>query len=322
MLPRLDGPDDEAREGGVDAQPPPYGRLEELRPAELAAILRRFPLAFVPSGTLEWHSLHLPVGLDGIVAEQLCLRAAGVCGGVVVPATYWAIGGVPHPFTARIKPGLVEALFVGVLEQLGHMGFRHAFVLAGHYGIDHYTALKRAAVHAMERSGMTVCAMPPFELVTDHGYRGGDHAGAWETSLLWALRPELVDMGRLPAEGPLAGIIGEDPREGASAARGHALATTVVERMARLAAHLVADAVDPLDEARSRSGLLDALSAQVDILEQIRQDRAMRPRVQVRELMSEPYLRYLDHLWRGEYAEARRAAAEARLALALVPSDR
>jgi len=79
------------------------------------------------------------------VVTELCLRAARRGGGVVVPATYWAIGGVPYPCTVRIDPAIVEDLFVSILEQLGHVGFRAVVIMAGHYGIDHYTALKRAA---------------------------------------------------------------------------------------------------------------------------------------------------------------------------------
>ena len=44
---------------------------------------------------------------------------------------------------------------------------------------------------------------------------GGDHAGKWETSILMALYPELVDLSLLPQEedAELIGIMGEDPRK-------------------------------------------------------------------------------------------------------------
>ena len=42
----------------------------------------------------------------------------------------------------------------------------------------------------------------------------GDHAGKWETSILMALYPDLVDISLLPKnkDAELIGIIGEDPR--------------------------------------------------------------------------------------------------------------
>ena len=50
-------------------------------------------------------------------------------------------------------------------------------------------------------------------LVRDVIPTAGDHAGAWETSLMMAMRPELVDLSRLPEdpEERLIGIGGRDP---------------------------------------------------------------------------------------------------------------
>ena len=93
---------------------------EELKPAEMEALVSATPLAYLPSGTLEWHSAHLPFGLDALKAYELCKRAAAQSGGVVVPPTYWAIGGMPHPWTMRLEMDLVERLFTAIYEQLGH----------------------------------------------------------------------------------------------------------------------------------------------------------------------------------------------------------
>jgi creatinine amidohydrolase len=301
----------------MDAEPPPnatsavFGRYAELLPHQMDAIMARYPIAYVPSGTLEWHSYHLPLGLDGIVAEGLCLRAAQRAGGVLVPATYWAIGGVPFPYTTRVRPEVVEALYVGILEQLSQVGFACAIVVAGHYGIDHVTALKRAALQVMERGAIAVLALADYELVADLGWHGGDHAGALETSLLWAMRPELVAMHCAPPTGTLDGVIGEDPRLGASQARGQVLLDAIVDRLATLSNMLLEDR----SPAR-RSALNAALAAQIAVLETIRRDRAMRPRALVRPLFDEPYLRCLDCFRQGDFDGARLAAEEALLLLA------
>ena len=39
-------------------------RLEELRPRELEARLAEKPALVLALGTIEWHSHHLPLGLD------------------------------------------------------------------------------------------------------------------------------------------------------------------------------------------------------------------------------------------------------------------
>ena len=49
---------------------------------------------------------------------------------------------------------------------------------------------------------MRLYGLPDFEANTpgfDRQGNGGDHAGRVETSLLWALEPECVDMSRMPA---------------------------------------------------------------------------------------------------------------------------
>lgn len=286
---------------------PLYGRYEALHLRKLAAILEQRPLAFVPSGTLEWHSHHLPLGLDGLLAEEVCLRAARKSGGVVVPTTYWAIGGVPYAFTMRIEPDVVEALFVSILEQLGQVGFRAVIVFAGHYGLDHHSALKRAALKVMERAGLIVHALPEFELLTDLGFRSGDHAGALETSLLWALRPEMIHMERLPSAGALEGIQGEDPRQGSSEARGQALVEPLVERLAQLAGRLLRASHE------ERSAHQATLAAQIAYLNDIQRERATKPLALAHPLLSETYLRALDALWRGQYPTAIETLETARL---------
>ena len=49
---------------------------EELKPAEMEELVSAAPIAYVPSGTLEWHSAHLPLGLDALKAHGLCTLAA------------------------------------------------------------------------------------------------------------------------------------------------------------------------------------------------------------------------------------------------------
>jgi creatinine amidohydrolase len=290
---------------------PLFGRYAELLPHAMDAILAQYPIAYIPSGTLEWHSYHLPLGLDGMVAEAICERVAQRAGGVVLPATYWAIGGVPFPYTLRIEPSLVEALFVGVLEQIAQAGFACAVIVAGHYGLDHYTALKRAALHVMRRSGLAVHALADFELAADLGWQAGDHGGAIETSLLWTIRPDLVDLARAPAAGPLDGVLGEDPRAGAAVSRGEALLAVLVDRLATLASRMLRE-----HGPTPRSALAAALAAQLTVLETIQRDRSALPRQLVHDLFTAPYVRCLSCLCQGDYVGARQGAEEAHLLLA------
>ena len=230
-------------------------------------------------------------------AHELCLRVAEKGGGVVIPATYWAIGGMPHPWTMRFDASLMERLFYAIFEQMAHVGFRVIIAITGHYGIEQFYTLKKAACEFMYKSDLMVAPMPEYEVGFEKGYRG-DHAAKWETSILWALRPELVDMSRLSKnlEESLEGVGGEDPRVHASKELGEEIVNHMVDRLSELTLRLLMD-TSPLD----RSRFIRALSIQVKILEEImgnpRENRWATMR-------TEEYERFVDALWRGDYVNA------------------
>ena len=63
-------------------------RYHEMLPHEIVRRRRKFPVAFVASGCLEWHGEHLAVGNDALKAEKLCEIAAQKSGGFAFP-TLW-----------------------------------------------------------------------------------------------------------------------------------------------------------------------------------------------------------------------------------------
>lgn len=56
-------------------------QLKQLRPVQIAEEMARCPRVWLPLGTIEHHSHHLPVALDGLQAQGLCLDAADLAGG-------------------------------------------------------------------------------------------------------------------------------------------------------------------------------------------------------------------------------------------------
>ncbi|GAG41087.1 unnamed protein product, partial [marine sediment metagenome] len=70
---------------------------------------------------------------------------------------------------------------------------------------------------------------------------GGDHAALWETSYLWYLRPDCVDLSIYfdrPQE-PLIGVGGTDPREKARIEIGQKGCNLIVEGMIHQAKKLL-----------------------------------------------------------------------------------
>ncbi len=73
-------------------------QFEEMFPWEVAEALADTPLCYLPLGTLEWHGEHSAVGLDALKAHAVCVRAAQISGGLVVPPC------IGRPTGAKISP--------------------------------------------------------------------------------------------------------------------------------------------------------------------------------------------------------------------------
>jgi creatinine amidohydrolase len=274
--------------------------LAELFPAELRERLRRNPLVIQPIGTIEWHGHHLPLGFDGIVASLITEGIADAADAVLAPATYFAVGGVPYPFTFQLDGALLEPLYASVFAQYAAMGFRVALAFTGHFGLDQTLTLKRAAVTAMASSEMTVLPVTTYDLVADLYH--GDHAAAGETSLLLAISPERVRLDAVPGAAPLEGIIGDDPRFHATKAYGARLQHLMIARAAEtLARHLQAD-------VQTRAEYVEALTAGVKVLEKTQEERRRRPKAEVPPITTPAYLEHCTALWGGRYQEAKRKA--------------
>ncbi len=281
-------------------------RLEELSPADLERLLANRPVVILPFGTIEWHSYHLPLGLDSLKAQALCEQLASRADAALGPLTPWAVGGVPFPHTIRFDLDLIETLMVRIFEQMAILGFRVVIGLTGHYGLEQTLAIKRASLKVMRAYPITVWAAGEFESVIDLDYRG-DHAARWETSLLWALRPDLVHLDAVESTQPLDGIIGEDPRQSASRSLGETTVQAIVERWSGLTDRLLTDT-----SRVHRAQYIEALAVAVRVMENLLTARMIKPRPQVPPLATPAYLAHLQALYQGDYPAALKHA-EAKL---------
>ena len=59
-------------------------QMQLMRPGQLEAAARNFPVAYVPFGLIEWHGRHLPLGNDAIKAHAILVKTAERFGGVDV----------------------------------------------------------------------------------------------------------------------------------------------------------------------------------------------------------------------------------------------
>lgn len=211
--------------------PPPWGRYAELRPDELSVIRKTIPLVYLPWGALEWHGPHLPLGSDGIVADALAERLARRNGGVLLPTTWWPAVTLPHRESLAVPSEIVYGLWVSIFDSLAAAGWKLVVVISGPFTQGHELTLIAAAEQAIARLGLLVLALPTLGLVDEAML---DHAGLWESSLMLALRPDLVRLSALgsqPLHPSQSGVIGRDPRDTASASIGMSTLNLAVERI-------------------------------------------------------------------------------------------
>lgn len=210
-------------------------RAELLAPAELDARIAAHPVAYLPLGTLEFHGPHLPIGLDALTAHAVCVEAAELGGGIVLPPVYQGFGGGHgrYPWTIMMSDGAgIEAHLRATLARLREFGVTTAVIFSGHFApeqLDLIDALQESwnadedALHVIA-TAVNRCPSAPL---------APDHAGEFETTLLAGSSPHLIHLDRLPSilahpandpDGdpyglhrhervhPLWGVFGPDPR--------------------------------------------------------------------------------------------------------------
>ncbi|NJN17759.1 MAG: creatininase family protein [Oscillochloris sp.] len=172
-------------------------RLQARRVADEALVV-------LPTGATEQHGPHLPVGTDSMAVEFVARRAAELLRpripALVAPTL--AFGSSPHhlPFggTMSVSTETYYRLICDLLESLAQGGFRRIFIVNGHGGNSELIQL--AARDVALRRDIAVAAGSYWTIAWQQLTAAGagqvghlpGHAGAFETSLVLALRPELV----------------------------------------------------------------------------------------------------------------------------------
>jgi len=175
----------------------------ELTREDLAS-LAPVALAVVPLGATEQHGPHLPTGTDFFHAEWVARAAAREAAGqipiVVTPTLPFGSSEHHFPFGATISfpTTLYYDAVVAITESLIRDGFRRIFLVNGHGG--NHELIQLAARDVALRRPVAVAASSWWYAGWDVMVAAGahsvgrlpGHAGGFETSLVMAMRPELV----------------------------------------------------------------------------------------------------------------------------------
>lgn len=190
---------------------------ERMFPDQLEAAFEACPLVWYTYGLCEPHGPHNAVGLDALKAHGIACRAAREHGGIVAPPDYWhihelggyalwserAVGQPPHSWLTCMPPWQHFKNICYHLRQADTLGFQAAILITGHYG-PNWQDLKTLCELVQPHIGTRIYSLPDLEAnkpgFDNDNKSSGDHAGKVETSLLWSLEPECVDVSRFPPE--------------------------------------------------------------------------------------------------------------------------
>ena len=179
-------------------------RLDELTSPRLAALRGRRPVALWPVGAVEPHGPHAPLGTDTLISVGICERAAQRLGdAVVLPPLPFGVTryGAAFAGVVGISESTLRAVVLDVAAAVAAQGFRRLAIVNNHFEPEQVATLRAAAQEAGALY-LDLVRRANAERLTDEFRRGSGHAGRYETSLVLADAPHLVDrdvMARLPA---------------------------------------------------------------------------------------------------------------------------
>ncbi len=147
----------------------------------------------LPFGAVEEHGYHLPLSTDGDIAMAVAEGISKRCGVLVAPIVWYGVCNTTRVFAGTITVDFdsFKTYATDLLTSLKNSGFRTVYIISGHLGGSHVSALKEA-------SRSTDLNVLFFDLTT---VKSDDiletlpfHACEAETSLMLYLHPEKVDM--------------------------------------------------------------------------------------------------------------------------------
>jgi creatinine amidohydrolase len=175
-------------------------RLAELTSPKLAAL--RDPIALWPVGAIEPHGPHAPLGTDTLISVGMCERAAARLGdAVVLPALPFGVTryAAAFPGAIGISEQTLRAMVLDVATAVAANGFRRLVIVNNHFEPEQVATLRAAADEAGALY-LDLVRRANAQRLTDEFRRGSCHAGRYETSLVLADAPQLVeDAAELPA---------------------------------------------------------------------------------------------------------------------------
>ncbi len=162
-------------------------------------------IALLPVGSTEPHGPHLPLSTDAIISVEAARRAAAGLEArgwtpLILPALPYAVTDFSRDFPGAISLGRASsaALVKEICLEAIRQGCAAVCLVNSHLEPEHLAALAEAAAEASAKTGRPVVFPDKTSrrwaaTLGEEFKSGACHAGRYETSLVMAVAPELVN---------------------------------------------------------------------------------------------------------------------------------
>jgi creatinine amidohydrolase len=188
-------------------------QLEEMTtPQFVKAVELSGGVCVIPLGIMEKHSTHLPLGTDLFEARASVIMAAEKEYAVVFPPYY-----VGQIFEAKHQPGtiaysneLMWKMLDETCSELARNGLKKIILFNGHGGNTSFLQYFCQSQLASQRDYVVALFNPGPDTVKDNEIKSlkkatlDGHAGEEETSMMYFIRPDLVDTSAIGRESGLS----------------------------------------------------------------------------------------------------------------------
>jgi creatinine amidohydrolase len=177
----------------------PYTRIEEVLGDQRTTVL------LLPVGSTEPHGPHSPLATDPIISIGICERVARRLAddpelrALILPTVPYAVTRYTagFPGAVHVEEETLERMVVDVCRSLARQGFLHVVIVNNHFEPEHVQTLHRS-IDRLEAADIRVGYLDltrkeRAQRLTEEFRLGECHAGRYETSLVLAQEPELVD---------------------------------------------------------------------------------------------------------------------------------
>ena len=181
-------------------------RWQDVSSEEFSKLDPECTVAVFPVGAIEQHGPHLPVGVDAIIAEAIATRAleqlSAEVPALLLPTSKIGKSNehIDFPGTLTFSAETLTRMWFETGQSVARAGLRKIVFVNAHGGQPQVMEIVARELRVAEKMMAVTTGWwhvsGQHAAVPDHEKKHGIHAGMVETSMMLALAPDTVDMGR------------------------------------------------------------------------------------------------------------------------------